>query len=30
VRYKFSSLEVQGKMALVEMLELALERREVE
>jgi phage tail-like protein len=30
VRYKFSSLEAQGKMALVEMLELAFERLEME
>jgi phage tail-like protein len=30
VRYKFSSLEAQGKMALVEVLELAFERLEME
>ncbi len=30
VRYKFSSLEAQGKVALVEMLELAFERLEME
>jgi hypothetical protein len=30
VRYKFSSLDAQGKVTLVEMLELAFERMEME